>query len=86
MGVETGVFDLGIVDLEDTGGYVGGYIRSRPFSRLELTGGGRYSSYFDGDAVFIASGTFRITNKFNAFSKVEVGDNDQFSFGVRYFY
>lgn len=85
-GVETGLFDLGITELEDTGGFFGGYIRTRPIQRLELTGGGRYSSYFEGDAVFIASGTFSITQRFNAFSKVEVGDNDQFSFGFRYFY
>ena len=86
VGIETGQFDLGITDLEDTGGFIGGYIRTRPIGRLELTGGGRYSSYFDGDSVFIASGAFRITRQFNAFSKVEVGDNDQFSFGIRYFY
>ncbi len=86
VGVETGQFDLGITDLEDTGGFIGGYVRTRPISRLELTGGGRLSSYFEGDTVFIASGAYRITPRINAFSKVEVGDNDQFSLGFRYFY
>lgn len=85
-GVEFGQFDLGITDLDDSGGYVRAYLRSRPFRRLELTGGGRYSSFFDGDSVFIATGTLLLTRNVNAFSKVEIGDNDQFSLGIRLFY
>jgi len=85
-GVEFGEFDLGITDFDDFGGYISGYLRTRPIRRLELTGGGRLSSFFDGDAVFIASGALQITRGLNAFGKVEVGDNDQFSLGIRLFY
>jgi len=85
-GVEFGEFDLGITDFDDFGGYVSGYLRTRPIRRLELTGGGRFSSFFDGDAVFIASGALQLTRSLNAFGKVEIGDNDQFSLGIRLFY
>ena len=85
-GVEFGEFDLGITNLDDFGGYVSGYLRTRPIRRLELTGGGRFSSFFDGDAVFVASGAFQLTRSLNAFGKIEVGDNDQFSLGIRLFY
>ena len=85
-GVEFGEFDLGITDLDDVGGYVSGYLRTRPIPQLELTGGGRFSSFFEGDTAFIASGAFQITRGLNAFGKVEIGDNDQFSLGLRLFY
>ena len=85
-GVEFGQFDLGITDLDDSGGYARAYLRSRPFRQFELTGGGRFSSFFDGDTVFVATGTLLLTRNLNAFSKIEIGENDQFSLGIRLFY
>ena len=86
VGAEFGTFDLGITDLDDTGGFVAAFLRTRPIRRIELTGGARYSSFFGGDAMLVATGIFSFTRAFNLFGKVEVGDNDQFSLGFRYFY
>jgi len=86
VGAEFGSFDLGITDLDDAGGFIGAFLRTRPIPRIELTGGARYSSFFEGDAMFVATGIFSITRELNLFGKVEVGDNDQFSLGFRYFY
>jgi len=86
VGAEYGTFDLGITDLDDVGGFIDGYIRTRPLSRFELTGGVRYSSFFDGDTILVGSGLFSFTPELNIFGKFELGDNDQFSLGFRYFY
>lgn len=86
VGVEHGRFDLGVADLESTGGYVSSYIRSQPAARIELQGGVSYSTFFEGDAAAFASGLYRFNQQLNAVTKVEVGDNDQFSLGIRYYY
>ena len=53
---------------------------------MELEGGVGYSSFFDGDIHFLGGGFVHINKQLDLTSQFEIGDNDSFGLGIRYYY
>ena len=85
-GVESGSFDLGVTDYDDTGGVVSA-MASYAFSpRVRAQGGVSYSSFFDGDPSLLGAVLVKLTPAIDVSGRVEVGDNDNVGVGLRFNY
>lgn len=93
-GIEHGSFELqddnrapGLsVDFDDTGLHFGVSSRVVLNNKFELKGGIGYSSFFGGDAMLTGGAYYHITPRLDAMSRFEIGDNDLFGIGIRYYY
>jgi len=54
--------------------------------KIELQGTLGYSSFFDGDIHFMGGGFYHINKQLDLTSQFEIGDNDSFGLGIRYYY
>jgi len=89
-GIEYGKFEFqgsGVsANLSSTGAYVGLSSRYVVTPKFELQAGVGYSSFFEGDAIAYGSAFYHLTPKLDLTTKAEIGDNDSFGFGIRYYY
>ncbi len=89
-GLEHGRFDLssGALSASDSDTGVALSLASRfVVNRLvELQAGVGYSSFFDGDIHFLGGGFIHINKQLDLTSQFEIGDNDSFGVGIRYYY
>jgi len=89
-GVEYGSFTFsrpGVsTDLDDGGAFLGLSTRLVVNNHFELQGGAGYSEFFDGDIMGFGTALIHLSNQFDFITKAQVGDNDMFAFGIRYYY
>ncbi len=89
-GIEHGRFDLSSGDINasdnDTGLALSLASRFVVNQLVELQAGVGYSSFFDGDIHFLGGGFVHINNQLDLTSQFEIGDNDSFGLGIRYYY
>jgi len=89
-GVETGRFTLesGAVTtkVSDSGLFVRAKSRFVVNNRFELQGGVGHSGFFEGDPHAFGAALYHLTNQVDITGEFEVGDNDTFGIGVRYYY
>ncbi len=90
VGLEYGRFTLTSGDLsardEDSGLALNIASRFVLNRHVELQAGLGYSSFFDGDVHFIGGGFVHINKQLDLTSQFELGDNDSFGLGIRYYY
>ena len=93
-GVEHGSFELQDEDSapgisltsSDTGLFLGALSRLVINNKFEIKGGVGYSSFFGGDATLFGGGYYHLTPQLDVMSRFELGDNDSFGLGIRYYY
>ena len=85
-GLEYGNFDLDITELTDSGVLLASSIGYNLSGRANLTAGISYSSFFEGDATVFGQFLYRLVNNLDFSSRLEGGDNDNISLGLRYHY
>jgi len=86
FGAETGEFDLGITELSDSGVFVSGSVGYDFNRRWQGQTGISYSTFFDGDPNVFGLLLLHATPALDIASRVELGDNDNFSLGLRFHY
>lgn len=86
LGGESGNFDLGITDYSDTGVMASAMLGYDFNTRLQAQGGVSYSTFFDGDPSLVGLMLMHLTPTLDIAARVEVGDNDNASVGLRFNY
>jgi len=74
------------VDFSDTGMFFGAASRLVLSQRFELKGGVGYSTFFQGDPTVFGGAYWQLSRQLDLVSRFELGDNDLFGLGVRFYY
>ncbi|MBX2826451.1 MAG: hypothetical protein KTR33_17070 [Gammaproteobacteria bacterium] len=86
LGGEAGEFDLDVTDYSDSGAFVTGMVGYDVNHRLQLQGGASYSTFFDGDPSLFGLVLLHATPALDFTGRIEIGDNDNASLGLRFNY
>jgi len=89
-GIEFGRFTLDAQNVETTVSDTGLTLRANSRfvvnNRFELQAGVGYSGFFDGDPNAFGAALYHMTPQLDLAGEFEVGDNDSFGVGIRYYY
>ena len=87
-GIERGEFDVGggSFDDSDTGAFFGAGLRASASRTLELFSNLTYHSFYSGDLVLDLGLRLQLNEKLDLSLTGQLGDNDAFSGGIRYYY